>query len=96
MVTLAGIANEVGLGTRPISARAVFQRLGAKSLRAAMASNIAAQEIRGKYAQIGGRQSSLGRAIVSDLVVHSDGQGFFNDYRGGRINFTSGGERLPS
>src|SRR5436305_1975063 len=52
---------------------------------------LAAQKIQEKYAQIGGRQSPLGRPIDFSLGVQSKGQEFFTDYRGGRIVFTSDG-----
>jgi hypothetical protein len=52
---------------------------------------IAAQQIRQKYTQIGGRQSALGRPIDPNLNVQSNGQEFFTDFRGGQIKLMSGG-----
>jgi hypothetical protein len=52
---------------------------------------IAAHQIQQKYAQIGGRQSPLGRPIDPGRSVQSSGQEFFRDFQGGQIKFTAGG-----
>ena len=52
---------------------------------------IAEHEIEQKYRQIGGRQSLLGRSVKPGLTVQSNGQGFFRDFKGGQIKFSSEG-----
>ena len=52
---------------------------------------IAALAIEQKYRQIGGRQSLLGQPVDASLSVQFDGQGFFRDFNGGQIKFTSEG-----
>lgn len=56
-----------------------------------ISAGIAEHEIEQKYRQIGGRRSLLGRSVNPGLNVQSNGQGFFRNFRGGQIKFSSEG-----